>query len=143
MGCLSLCETKKIEENNIEEPKFENHDEDNDDEDEDDNIQILGESIQRTEKNKTRIPKNVIIKDDDLIIKQILKNKKNKVIKTNKEFILDELKNEDNNDFNNKEKLRKAKNNWEYLMHRLITRKIDILREIIKREKKEMGNEEE
>ena len=130
MGCLSLCETKKIEENNIEEPKFENHDEDNDDEDEDDNIQILGESIQRTEKNKTRIPKNVIIKDDDLIIKQILKNKKNKVIKTNKEFILDELKNEDNNDFNNKEKLRKAKNNWAYLMHRLITRKIDILREI-------------
>ena len=42
-----------------------------------------------------------------------------------------------------KEKIIKAKKNWEYLVDRLVQKRIDILREIIKKEKAENESDEE
>ena len=42
-----------------------------------------------------------------------------------------------------KEKIRKAKKNWEYLVDRMIQKRIDILREIVKKEKVESESDEE
>ena len=58
-ACISLCQNKKEEEE--EDVKEENSDEN------DNNFMDnpVAKKIGRTKKNKTRIPKNVIVKDDD------------------------------------------------------------------------------
>ena len=58
-ACISLCNNKKEEEE--EEVQEENSDEN-------DNVAIdnpVAKKIGRTKKNKTRIPKNIIVKDED------------------------------------------------------------------------------
>ena len=96
----------------------------------------------RTKKNKTRIPQNVISDDDDdediPITKHI--SLTNEEIETTTKKIMDNL-GEENHEI--KEKIIKAKKNWEYLVDRLVQKRIDILREIIKKEKAENESDEE
>ena len=96
----------------------------------------------RTKKNKTRIPQNVISDDDDdediPITKHI--SLTNEEIETTTKKIMENL-GEENPEI--KEKIRKAKKNWEYLVDRMIQKRIDILREIIKKEKVESESDEE
>ena len=95
----------------------------------------------RTKKNKTRIPQNVISDDDDdediPITKHI--SLTNEEIETTKKIM--ENLGEENPEI--KEKIRKAKKNWEYLVDRMIQKRIDILREIVKKEKVESESDEE
>ena len=96
----------------------------------------------RTKKNKTRIPQNVISDDDDdddiPITKHI--SLTNEEIETTTKKIMENL-GEENPEI--KEKIRKAKKNWEYLVDRMIQKRIDILREIVKKEKVESESDEE
>ena len=96
----------------------------------------------RTKKNKTRIPQNVITDDDDdediPITKHI--SLTNEEIETTTKKIMENL-GEENPEI--KEKIRKAKKNWEYLVDRMIQKRIDILREIVKKEKVESESDEE
>ena len=96
----------------------------------------------RTKKNKTRIPQNVISDDDDdddiPITKHI--SLTNEEIETTTKKIRENL-GEENPEI--KEKIRKAKKNWEYLVDRMIQKRIDILREIVKKEKVESESDEE
>ena len=96
----------------------------------------------RTKKNKTRIPQNVISDDDDdediPITKHI--SLTNEEIETTTRKIMENL-GEENPEI--KEKIIKAKKNWEYLVDRLVQKRIDILREIIKKEKAENESDEE
>ena len=96
----------------------------------------------RTKKNKTRIPQNVISDDDDdddiPITKHI--SLTNEEIETTTKKIMENL-GEENPEI--KEKIRKAKKNWEYLVDRMIQKRIDILREIVKKEKVENESDEE
>ena len=93
-------------------------------------------------KNKTRIPQNVISDDDDdediPITKHI--SLTNEEIETTTRKIMENL-GEENPEI--KEKIIKAKKNWEYLVDRLVQKRIDILREIIKKEKAENESDEE
>ena len=122
--CVSLCEKKK----DIEE------EEDNKREDLEESEYIKNiepESLQRSEKNKTRIPKTIISKDskddeEEDIIEKLLKSGGK-----NNNFIYD------------KEKTKIAKQNWEYLVDKLISKRIDILREIVKKEKEEDSDEDD
>ena len=95
----------------------------------------------RTKKNKTRIPQNVISDDDDdediPITKHI--SLTNEEIETTTKKIMENL-GEENPEI--KEKIRKAKKNWEYLVDRMIQKRIDILREIVKKEKVESESDE-
>ena len=129
--CVSLCENKKQEEN-----KDDNYDS----EDKSSNNGLV-ESMKRTKKNKTRIPKNIIVKDDEeediAPIQEKINNQKNN--------INDGLNNDkliDNEYIYDKDKIEKARNNWNYLIDKLIAKRIDILREIIKKEKEEDSDEE-
>ena len=96
----------------------------------------------RTKKNKTRIPQNVISDDDDdediPITKHI--SLTNEEIEATTKKIMENL-GEENPEI--KEKIRKAKKNWEYLVDRMIQKRIDILREIVKKEKDESESDEE
>ena len=96
----------------------------------------------RTKKNKTRIPQNVISDDDDdddiPITKHI--SLTNEEIETTTKKIMENL-GEENPEI--KEKIRKAKKNCEYLVDRMIQKRIDILREIVKKEKVESESDEE
>ena len=96
----------------------------------------------RTKKNKTRIPQNVISDDDDdediPITKHI--SLTNEEIETTTKKIMENL-GEENPEI--KEKIIKAKKNWEYLVDRMIQKRIDILREIVKKEKVESESDEE
>ena len=96
----------------------------------------------RTKKNKTRIPQNVISDDDDdediPITKHI--SLTNEEIETTTRKIMENL-GEESPEI--KEKIIKAKKNWEYLVDRLVQKRIDILREIIKKEKAENESDEE
>ena len=96
----------------------------------------------RTKKNKTRIPQNVISDDDDdddiPITKHI--SLTNEEIEATTKKIMENL-GEENPEI--KEKIRKAKKNWEYLVDRMIQKRIDILREIVKKEKVESESDEE
>ena len=59
-ACVSLCQNKKKEE--------EEEDVQEENSDENDNNEIdnpVAKKIGRTKKNKTRIPKNIIVKDED------------------------------------------------------------------------------
>ena len=96
----------------------------------------------RTKKKKTRIPKNVVIDDDDdediPITKHITYHNEEKELINN--ILLETLKEETPEI---KEKIRKAKNNWERLVDKLIQKRIDILRELVKKEKGEEDSDEE
>ena len=95
-----------------------------------------------TKKNKTRIPQNVISDDDDdediPITKHI--SLTNEEIETTTRKIMENL-GEESPEI--KEKKKKKKKNWEYLVDRLVQKRIDILREIIKKEKAENESDEE
>ena len=96
----------------------------------------------RTKKNKTRIPQNVISDDDDDEDIPITKH----ISYTNDESELKNKKIIDNFEEENpeiKEKIKKAKKNWEYLIDKLIQKRIDILREMVKKEKAENESDEE
>ena len=122
--CISLCENKKDEEDN--------QDDNYDSEDKGSNS-CLAESMKRTKKNKTRIPKNIIVKDEDeddiTSIQEKLSNQKNNINNENKDEVL--IKKEYKYD---KDKIETARNNWTYLIEKLIAKRIDILREIVKKE---------
>ena len=76
--CISLCENTNDEENN--------QDDNYDSEDKGSNS-CFAESMKRTKKNKTSIPKNIIEKDDEddiISIQEKLSNKNNNTKNENK-----------------------------------------------------------
>ena len=96
----------------------------------------------RTKKNKTRIPQNVISDDDDdedIPITKHISLTNDEIEKKNQKII--ENFEEENPQI--KEKIKKAKKNWEYLIDKLIEKRIDILREIVRKEKVENESDEE
>ena len=96
----------------------------------------------RTKKNKTRMPQNEISDDDDdediPITKHI--SLTNDEIEIKNSYIFDNLSKENPETI---EKIKKAKKNWEYLKDKLVQKRIDILREIVKKEKVESESDEE
>ena len=96
----------------------------------------------RTKKNKTRMPQNEISDDDDdediPITKHI--SLTNDEIEIKNSYIFDNLSKENPETI---EKIKKAKKNWEYLKDKLVQKRIDILREIVKKEKVENESDEE
>ena len=96
----------------------------------------------RTKKNKTRMPQNEISDDDDdediPITKHI--SLTNDEIRKKNSYIFDNLSKENPETI---EKIKKAKKNWEYLKDKLVQKRIDILREIVKKEKVENESDEE
>ena len=98
----------------------------------------------RTEKNKTRIPKNVITDDEDEEIPitknitdiNIIKEKSNNNNNDNNIKTNISRETEDNNK-DLKEKIENARKKWERLKDRLIIKKIEILREMVKKDKKD------
>ena len=96
----------------------------------------------RTKKNKTRMPQNEISDDDDdediPITKHI--SLTNDEIEIKNSYIFDNLSKENPETI---EKIKKAKKNWEYLKDKLVQKRIDILREIVKKEKDENESDEE
>ena len=115
--CLSICNNEKKD---FEDTKNVDNAEEGD---ENDDINIsLPENLGRTEKNKTRIPKNVIVDDDEEILPTI------KVDEHKESNDFDDNKNDEDI-----EKIKKARHNWEYLIDKLIKQKIEILREIVKK----------
>ena len=119
--CLSICNNQR---NDFEEKKPKDTSEE-EEEDYDDLTNSLPETMGRTKKNKTRIPKNVIVDDDDEILP---------TIKTN---------NKESNNNDDIEKFQIARRNWEHLIDKLIKKKIDILREMVKKEKEEESESDE
>ena len=122
--CLSICQRNENEENETEDKH--NHK----------NIPCP----ERTKKNKTRIPKGVISdesEDDDIPITKHISNtidsdhQKSKNLFEKKEKEIDEIN----------EKIKIAQKNWGKLIDKLIQNRIDILREIVKKEK--MDNKSE
>ena len=94
-------------------------------------------------KKQVSIPKNVIVEeedDDDIVVSKhisdtsVIKNIANTYLSKSKEIL-------ENNDI--KEKIKKARKNWEKLIDRLIQKRIDILREMVKKEKMEQESDEE
>ena len=88
----------------------------------------------RTKKNKTRIPQAVLSsdeEDEDIPISKHISNtidqdpKKSINLMNNMEKESDEII----------QKIKKAKKNWEYLIDKLIQKRINILREIVKKGK--------
>ena len=96
----------------------------------------------RTKKNKTRMPQNEISDDDDDEDIQIKKHISltNDEIEIKNSYIFDNLSKENPETI---EKIKKAKKNWEYLKDKLVQKRIDILREIVKKEKVENESDEE
>ena len=96
----------------------------------------------RTKKNKTRMPQNEISDDEDdediPITKHI--SLTNDEIEIKNSYIFDNLSKENPETI---EKIKKAKKNWEYLKDKLVQKRIDILREIVKKEKVENESDEE
>ena len=124
--CISICENKKEEEEENQEDKNSSNG--------------IRESIPRTKKNKTRIPKNVIIKDDEEedilpIQEKFCDEEKNKTKENKKQEF------QKNAYINDKNKTEKARDNWNYLIDKLIAKRIDILREVVKKEKEEDSDE--
>ena len=122
--CLSICQRNENEENEAEDKH--NHK----------NIPCP----ERTKKNKTRIPKGVISdesEDDDIPITKHISNtidsdhQKSKNLFGKKEKEIDEIN----------AKIKIAQKNWGKLIDKLIQNRIDILREIVKKEK--MDNKSE
>ncbi len=71
--CMSICDRK---ERDIEEPNKNDNAEDSDDKD--DINYSLPENMQRTKKNKTRIPRNVIVDEDEELLPTINLNENKK-----------------------------------------------------------------
>ena len=96
----------------------------------------------RTKKNKTRMPQNEISDDDDdediPITKHI--SLTNDEIEIKNSYIFDNLSKENPETI---EKIKKAKKNWIYLKEKLVQKRIDILREMVKKEKAENESDEE
>ena len=96
----------------------------------------------RTKKNKTRMPQNEISDEEDdediPITKHI--SLTNDEIEIKNSYIFDNLSKENPETI---EKIKKAKKNWEYLKDKLVQKRIDILREIVKKEKVENESDEE
>ena len=98
----------------------------------------------RTKKNKTRMPQNEISDEDDEEDDDIPITKH--ISLTNDQV---ELKNNDIFESISKEKpeiiekIKKAKKNWIHLKEKLIQKRIDILREMVKKEKAENESDEE
>ena len=124
----SLCERQKNE--NVEEDKINYIDE---------NIDHL-EAPERTKKNKTRIPKNIIIVEEEEDDEEISVSKHisdTSVIKK----LVQIMKKHENTEIN--EKIEIARKNWQKLIDKLIQKRIDILREMVKKEKAEQEDDEE
>ena len=122
--CLSICQRDEYEGN------------------EDDNKNNNKGNIcpERTKKNKTRIPKGIISddsEDEDIPITKCVSNTIDNDIPKTKSFL--DQKEDEIVKIN--EKIRKAKKNWEKLIDKLIQNRIDILREIVKKEKAENKSE--
>ena len=113
--CLSICEREKT--------NFEEEEESN----------MKGNMTPgRTKKNKTRIPKFVISsdeEDDDIpITKHVSNTLEQEPIKS--ENLMNNMEKESKDLL---EKIKKAKKNWEYLIDKLIQKRINILREVVKK----------
>ena len=127
--CLSIC--KREEENN-------------DTNEEGDIIDENGNKTPgRTKKNKTRIPKDVVIDEDDddedlPITKHISNTIDQDTSKSTNMMNNLEKENEESN-----EKIKKARKSWDCLINKLVQKRINILREIIKKEKTENESDEE
>ena len=110
--------------------------------DNDDSQEGIHKPPSRTKKNKTRMPQNEISDDDDdediPITKHI--SLTNDEIEIKNSYIFDNLSKENPETI---EKIKKAKKNWEYLKDKLVQKRIDILREIVKKEKVENESDEE
>ena len=110
--------------------------------DNDDSQEGIHKPPSRTKKNKTRMPQNEISDDDDdediPITKHI--SLTNDEIEIKNSYIFDNLSKENPETI---EKIKKAKQNWEYLKDKLVQKRIDILREIVKKEKVENESDEE
>ena len=120
--CLSICQR---DEDNINDDEYFEGNNDN-------------KTPSRTKKKKTRIPKNVVIDEDDdediPITKHISFTNEENELKSNNSL----LQNLQKETPEIKEKIAKAKKNWEYLKDKLIQKRINILREMVKKQKKKM-----
>ena len=112
---MSLCDSKNRD---FEEQNKNDNVEDTDDKD--DINYSLPESMQRTKKNKTRIPRNIIVDDEEELLPTI--NLGNQ---------------EEKNEEQEKEMTKRAIINWEHLSDKLVAKRIDILREMVKKQKEE------
>ena len=117
-GCLSICEREK----NFYE--------------EDEQYQTGNITPGRTKKNKTRIPEAVISSDDEDEDIPIAKHISNTIDQDPRKSII-LMNNMEKENEEVIEKIKKAKKNWEYLINKLIQKRIDILREVVKKEKNE------
>ena len=110
--------------------------------DNEDSQEVIHKPPSRTKKNKTRMPQNEISDDDDdediPITKHI--SLTNDEIEIKNSYIFDNLSKENPETI---EKIKKAKKNWEYLKDKLVQKRIDILREIVKKEKVDNESDEE
>jgi hypothetical protein len=122
--CMSICQRNKSNYDN------------------EDSQEGIHKPPSRTKKNKTRMPQNEISDDDDdediPITKHI--SLTNDEIEIKNSYIFDNLSKENPETI---EKIKKAKKNWEYLKDKLVQKRIDILREIVKKEKVENESDEE
>ena len=122
--CMSICQRNKSNYDN------------------EDSQEGIHKPPSRTKKNKTRMPQNEISDDDDdediPITKHI--SLTNDEIEIKNSYIFDNLSKENPETI---EKIKKAKKNWEYLKDKLVQKRIDILREIVKKEKVESESDEE
>ena len=105
--CLSICNNER---NDFEDKKPKDTAEEEEEDDYDDQTNSLPETMGRTKKNKTRIPKNVIVDDDEEILPTININNK-------------ESNNFDDNNNDDIEKFQIARRNWEHLIDKLIKKK--------------------
>ena len=88
----------------------------------------------RTKKNKTRIPQAVLSSDEEDEDIPIVKHISNTIDQDPKKSInlMNNMEKESDEII---QKIKKAKKNWEYLIDKLIQKRINILREIVKKGK--------
>ena len=127
--CLSVC----------------NREEENNDTNEEGDIKNANGNITpgRTKKNKTRIPKDIVIDDDDddedIPITKHISN----TIDQDTSKSINLMKNLEKGSEELNEKIKKARKSWDFLINKLVQKRINILREIIKKEKAENESDEE